>query len=603
LPSKSCRFTGSLCAYGGATTLISIAADFRDDGGAPVTWSGARFRKEQVMSTILSPRTTGLRGAVTAASRPNRALTIAKAVARVLVFAALLYPARPASAQFIQQRQKLVGSGAVGEPFEGYAVALSPDGTAAIVGGPADNSGVGAAWVFSQSAGVWTQQGAKQFGAGAVGTADQGNSVALSAESTTTIVGGPGNSAGAGATWAFTIGGSLKLPLGTGGVGIAEQGYSVALSADGNTAIVGGPLDNSSVGAAWVFTQSDGVWTQQGAKLVGSGSSGASNQGNSVALSANGNTAIVGGFRDSSNAGAAWVFTRISGVWTSGGTKLPLGTGAVGAAEQGYSVALSGDGNTAIVGGLDDNSDTGAAWVFTQSGGVWTQQGSKLVGSVAVGDAQQGFSVALSADGNTAIVGGPADNSGAGATWVFTRSGGGVWTQLGPKLIGSGAVGTAGQGHSVALSADGTTAIVGGPNDNTNVGAVWVFSSPARIVGSLTATPTSGAAPLVVAFRANGLTPPMTYTINFGDGTSGALGQDSCFGSRSGVQCSGSASHSYAAGTYYAALVNGSGSTLGAATITAGGNLVRPLRPPPTVRGAFSPVAISTPPERHPLDR
>ena len=49
----------------------------------------------------------------------------------------------------------------------------------------------------------------------------------------------------------------------------------------------------------------------------------------------------------------------------------------------------------------------GAAWVFTRSNGVWTQQGSKLVGSDAVGFARQGTSVALSADGNTAIIGGP----------------------------------------------------------------------------------------------------------------------------------------------------------------------------------------------------
>ena len=48
----------------------------------------------------------------------------------------------------------------------------------------------------------------------------------------------------------------------------------------------------------------------------------------------------------------------------------------------------------------------GAAWVWTRSGGVWTQQGTKLVGTGAVGDADQGQSVSLSADGNTAIVGG-----------------------------------------------------------------------------------------------------------------------------------------------------------------------------------------------------
>src|SRR5206468_12107718 len=112
---------------------------------------------------------------------------------------------------------------------------------------------------------------------------------------------------------------------------------------------------------------------------------------------------------------------------------------------QGSSVSLSADGNTGIIGGYGDNSNAGAAWVWTRSGGVWTQQGTKLVGSGASGKAGQGTSVALSADGNTAIVGGPLDNSSVGAAWVWTRSAG-VWTQQGGKLVGSGAAGRAEQG-------------------------------------------------------------------------------------------------------------------------------------------------------------
>jgi hypothetical protein len=163
---------------------------------------------------------------------------------------------------------------------------------------------------------------------------------------------------------------------------------------------------------------------QQGPKLVGTDAVG-SGQGDKVAVSADGNTAIVGGLLDNSYAGAAWVFTRSGGVWTQQGSKL-VGTGAVAQAQQGYSVALSGDGNTAIVGGPSINGVNGAAWVFIRSGGVWTQQGSKLVGTGAVGAAAQGTSVALSGDGNTAIVSGGADNSSTGAVWVFTRSNG-VW--------------------------------------------------------------------------------------------------------------------------------------------------------------------------------
>ncbi len=123
-----------------------------------------------------------------------------------------------------------------------------------------------------------------------------------------------------------------------------------------------------------------------------------------------------------------------------------LGTGAAGSARQGASVAFSSDGNTAIVGGYADSSNTGAVWVFTRSAGVWTQQGAKLVGIAAAGAALQGYSIALSSDGNTAIVGGPLDNSNAGAAWVFTR-GGGLWTQQGAKLVGAGAVGGADRGR------------------------------------------------------------------------------------------------------------------------------------------------------------
>jgi hypothetical protein len=272
-------------------------------------------------------------------------------------------------------------------------------------------------WVFTRSGGVWTQQGGKLVGAGAVGN--------------------------------------------------AGQGVSVALSADGNTAIVGGPNDNHtggpSTGAAWVFARSGGVWTQQGNKLVGTNSSNEAMQGRSVALSGDGNTAIVGGIGDGTagtTTGAAWVYTRTGSVWTQQGNKL-VGTGVVGASgsAQGSAVALSEDGSTALVGGYGDNADAGAVWVYTRTGNAWTQQGNKLVGTGAVqgrSGAQQGYSVALSSDGNTALEGGWNDNNQAGAAWVFKRTGN-VWTQQGGKLVGTGAVGSSsqvlsGQGYSVALS-------------------------------------------------------------------------------------------------------------------------------------------------------
>jgi hypothetical protein len=185
----------------------------------------------------------------------------------------------------------------------------------------------------------------------------------------------------------------------------AVQGTSVAISADGNTVIVGGEADNGWAGAAWVFTRDGGVWSQQGSKLIATDAE-LSYQGHSVAISADGNTAIVGAPGDGDGAGAAWVFTRSGGVWLPQGDKL-VGAGSSGHASQGSSVALSADGNTTVVGGPNDNSGGGAAWVFGRSNRVWAQQGNKLVGIGAVGCAHQGWSVAVSADGSTAIIGGP----------------------------------------------------------------------------------------------------------------------------------------------------------------------------------------------------
>src|SRR5262249_29593289 len=146
----------------------------------------------------------------------------------------------------------------------------------------------------------------------------------------------------------------------------------------------------------------------------------------------------------------------------------------------GKSAALSADGNTAIVGDPEHNNQDGAAWIFVRHNDVWTQQ-ARLVGTGAIGAlVAQGDAVALSADGNTAVVGGPGDNNGVGAAWIFTRSFSGLssvatWAQRG-KLVGTNPVGASKQGSAVALSADGTTVLVGGGFDNGRMGAVWVFA-------------------------------------------------------------------------------------------------------------------------------
>ena len=176
------------------------------------------------------------------------------------------------------------------------------------------------------------------------------------------------------------------------------------------------------------FTYASPRLAQVGSKVTGTGASGAADLGNAVALSSDGNTALVGGYNDNTGVGAAWIFSHSSGSWKQVGGKL-TGTGNIGAASGGWSVALSGDGNTAIVGGNADHGGIGAAWVFTQSGGVWTQQ-AELTASGETGAGQFGMAVALSSNGSTALIGGNADSSNNGAVWVFTRSGNN-WTQSG----------------------------------------------------------------------------------------------------------------------------------------------------------------------------
>jgi hypothetical protein len=403
---------------------------------------------------------------------------------------------------FVQQGSKLRGCCASEPAQQGDSVAVSADGNTALIGGPdappdqeASCDG-DAAWVFIRSGWSWSQQ-AKLVGTGTT-CSEQGFGVALSADGNTALVGGLSGAYAfirSGSTWSQQ-GSEL---VGTGAVGNASQGRSVALSADGSTALIGGPEDNNQTGAAWVFTRSGSTWSQQGPKLLGSRAVGGAWQGFSVALSGDGNTALIGGPEDNNQTGAAWVFTRSGSTWSQQGPKL-VGTGAAGSARQGWSVALSGDGNTAMLGGprdaasCGDCASNGAAWVFIRSGSTWSQQGPKLVGSGAVGRAGQGEGVGLAGDGNTALVGGPDDNSALGAVWVFARSGS-SWSQQGEKLVGTGGVpGTYGvvlHCASVALSRDGLTALVGGPGDRGFAGATWVFvvTGPPSI-SSL--TPTSG---------------------------------------------------------------------------------------------------------------
>ena len=258
------------------------------------------------------------------------------------------------------------------------------------------------------------------------------------------------------------------------------------LSSDGDTALIGGPTDSFPQGAAWVFIRVDGVGASKGQNC--SRVQQVTRPYTSVALSSDGDTALIGDVR------GAWAYTLTSGVWRQDSRHLPGSGGGQG------SLALSGDGQTALIGDWSDNNRVGATRVFARTNGVWRQQGPKFAGSGVLGMAGQGWSVALSGDGRTAVIGGPYDNGNVGATWVFTRTNG-IWRQQGPKLVGSGASGTAEQGWKVAVSGDGSTALIGGPADPGDDGAAWVFArsdgvwrqqGPKLVVWEPPAMPNSG---------------------------------------------------------------------------------------------------------------
>ena len=107
----------------------------------------------------------------------------------------------------------------------------------------------------------------------------------------------------------------------------------------------------------------------------------------------------------------------------------------------------------------------------------FVQQGEKLTGSGERGEEGNfGYSVALSSNGEYALIGGPSDNGKAGAAWVFFReSGKTTWAQQGPKLTGKEEAGAGEFGTSVSLSEKGEYALIGGAGDNEKSGAAWVF--------------------------------------------------------------------------------------------------------------------------------
>jgi hypothetical protein len=417
---------------------------------------------------------------------------------------------------FVQDGAKLNPTGTSGSEGR-WSVALSADGDTALVGAPSDNSLKGAVWAFTRSGSTWTQQGAKltplpgdrEEGQGIFGETrfgEFGSSVALSADGNTAVIGASGDQEEEGAAWFFVRsgstwsqqGGPVFPELGSGGTEgtpfeseESRFGSSVAVSADGNVALIGAPDAYGDEGVGFAYKRTGSKWSEDGGlELVPSDEAGSavSEAGTAVALSADGTTALLGGPGDrlaaGQDPGAAWVFTKSSGPWIQQGPKLTGAEESGTKSEFGAAVALSSDGDTALIGAPEESSRVGAAFAFVRSGTTWSQQGPKLLASGESGAGGLGSSVALSSDGNTALLGSPEESANTGSAWVFARSGT-TWTQS-ERLTGAGVEAGAKFGRAVALSGDAATALVG---DNSNEGAARVFVT-ASLPSAVTEAPT-----------------------------------------------------------------------------------------------------------------
>ncbi len=395
------------------------------------------------------------------------------------------------------------------EQQSGLSLALSSDGTTALIGGYAADTSLN--YVYSVAASdAWatTSTPAATLRTGAP-KESFGGAVSLSPDGTTAVIGAPSSNGIGGAFtfhvaaesgWSGSMVAGAMLATGLGGNGAASGfGYSVALSADGTTALVGAPFRDGGAGAVWVFqSSSEDGWASSTAVavLLNGGDFADGAFGYSVALSADGTTALIGAPTEKNLRGAAYVFhVSAETAWASSSAptaRLSVAGGTAGD-DLGYSVALAADGKTALAGARGVAKRAGAAYVFhVSSASAWSSSSTPaaaLINSSGHSGDNLGSSVALSGDGATALVGAPIAH-GIGAAYVFSAPSADSWTTSAPAATLSSGSATAAQhfGASAALSSDGTTALIGADGDAATAGAAYVFhaSSPASWATSST---------------------------------------------------------------------------------------------------------------------
>ncbi|MBI5502163.1 MAG: hypothetical protein HY907_18105 [Deltaproteobacteria bacterium] len=379
------------------------------------------------------------------------------------------------------ERGRITASDGEAHDHLGGAVALS--GNTAVIGAAADTVGTeiyqGSAYVFLWDGSVWNQEAKLVASDGA--TQDLfGNAVAINGD--TALIAAQSHDVLGGVDQ-----GSVYVFVRTSGAwheeaqlvasdGAAHDLFGSSVSVRGDTALIGAVQaaigGAARQGAAYVFVRSAGTWHQE-AKLAASDGAAGAKFGNSVALSAD--RALIGARATTIGAnvfqGAAYVFTRTGGLWTQE-AKLTASDGT-DSAFFGWAVALAG--NTAVSTSYSA-MPAGAAYAFVWDGMSWIEEAKLTASDGATGD-EFGYSVAIS--GDAIVVGAIYDDVGTGtdqgSAYVFHR-GGSVWSEQ-AKLVAADGESWDLLGVSAAIEDD--TAIVGASGDSidgrSNQGSADVF--------------------------------------------------------------------------------------------------------------------------------
>lgn len=361
----------------------------------------------------------------------------------------------------------------------GYSVSLSADGSTVAIGAIGNNgNGVdsGHVRVFQNISGVWTQIGSDIDGDFLF--FQSGYSVSLSADGSIVAIGTPlerqsSSNPYRGYVRVYQNIAGVWTQIGSDILGDSagdQSGYSVSLSADGTIVAVGANNKyglGAGSGQVKVFKNISGLWTLIGDEIQGEA---AFDQcGHSVSLSADGSVVAVGAI---TNDGNGFFSGQVRAFQNSNNAYQILGSDIDGEAafdQSGYSVSLSADGNTLAIGAITNAGNefsSGHVRVYQNVSGVWTQIGSDIDGE-ATND-QSGYSISLSADGTIVAIGAPFnDGNGVNSGHVrIYRNVAGVWTPVGFDINGE-ADGDK-SGFSVSLSADGNTLAIGAPQNNGN---------------------------------------------------------------------------------------------------------------------------------------